>query len=328
MGGGQGRDVVARMIRAIPLEHESSLPVARLAAVVGMSDSEVTAVVQLLNAFGALSTTVDPLPGALTVKAGTPASAFFLKSLAEYVEHDAAILHNWARNGTVEPPYDEEAILFGPQFLYFMERRRVTCVPGATALRTTKVSQVVVKRVGRLRGPEYLVLHDQATRQFQLPGGKARGGDRDASDVAKRELQEELPGFSFDPAIHRLVDLGTVDITVVSRTYGVSTLYEMSFFQLHSQRASLRIGPGARWVSESDLLDEHARVEGMTLNMAGVRRLNQTLAGGIAGLATSLPNARRGALADLAHRKPLEFWSFVLGIVGVVLTVVIFIIQS
>jgi 8-oxo-dGTP pyrophosphatase MutT (NUDIX family) len=264
----------------------------------------------------------------LTVKAATPAAALFLKCLAEYVEHDTAILHNWARNGTVEPPYDEQAVLSAPQFLYFMERRRVSRVPGATALRSARISQVVIKRAGRLRGPEYLVVHDPPARQFQLPGGHARDGERDAGDVAVRELQEELPGFTFDPAAHRLIDLGTVDITKVSRTYGVSTRYEMSFFHLQSQRTSFRVGPAARWVPESDLLDDDARVEDTTLNMAGLRRLNETLAGGLAGLPTSLPPARRGVLADLSRRKPLEFWSFVLGIVGVVLTVVIFVVQS
>jgi hypothetical protein len=281
MGGGQDRGVVARMIRAIPAEDQSSLPVTQLAATAGMGDSEVTAVVHLLNAFGALSMGVDPLTSAVTVKAGTPAAALFLKSLAEYVEHDTALLHNWARNGTVEPPYDEQAILYGPQFLFFMERRRISCVSDAKVLRTAKISQVVIKRVSRLRGSEYLVLIDPAARQFQLPGGQARAGDGDASEVAKRELQEELHGFAFDPAVHRLVDLGAVDVTAVSRTYGVSTRYEMSFFQLRSQGVSLRIGPGARWVSERDLLDKNARVEDMTLNTAGLRRLNETLAGGI-----------------------------------------------
>ncbi|HEY0639822.1 MAG TPA: NUDIX hydrolase [Pseudonocardiaceae bacterium] len=292
-----------------------------------MSEAEASSLVHVLNAFGALGTTVDPLTGMLAVKADTPVSALFLRSLAEYVEHDAAILHNWARNGTTEPPYDEQAVLLGPQFLYFMERRRVSCVPGATVLRRVQVSQVVVKRVGRLRGPEYLVLQDPATHQYQLPGGRARRGDQQASDVARRELQEELPGFVFAPAVHGLVDLGTVGVTAVSRTYGVNTSYDMSFFQLRSQADALPTGPGARWVPEDVLLGENAQVEGMTLNMAGLRELHRTLPGGIGALPTSLANARRGALTEVARRKPLEFWGLAIGVLGVVLTVVIFVIQ-
>jgi 8-oxo-dGTP pyrophosphatase MutT (NUDIX family) len=322
-GGDTDRSAVARIIRAIPPDHESSVPINRLP-----EPAAAGAVVSLLSAFGALLITTDPTNGALRVKAATTAAALFLKSLAEYVEQDSVILHNWSRIGTAEPPYDEQAVLSGPQFLYFMERRRMGGSAGAAALRSVRVSQVVVKRVGRLSEPEYLVLHDPAARQFQLPGGHARDGDQDASDVAIRELQEELPGFVFDPTTDRLVGLGVVDITAVSRSYGVSTRYLISFFHLQSGRRSLLAGPGGRWLAESDLLDADARVEGMTLNLAGLRKLNETVAGGIAGLQPSLPNATRGALPELARRKPLEFWGFVVGVVGIVLTVVIYFVQD
>ncbi|SNY25363.1 NUDIX domain-containing protein [Paractinoplanes atraurantiacus] len=323
MSGGIDRSAVARILRAIPPDDESPVPVD------GLAESAVAgAVVGLLSAFGALVITTDSTTGSLRVKAATTAASLFLKSLAQYVEQNFAVLDNWSRIGTAEPPYNEQAILSGPQFLYFMERRRMSGTSGATALRSVRVSQVVVKRTGRLRGPEYLVLHDTAARQFQLPGGHARDGDQDASDVAVRELQEELPGYVFDPTTDRLVGLGLVDITAVSRSYGVSTRYQISFFHLQSGRRSLLAGPGGRWLAESDLLDANARVEGMTLNLAGLRKLNQTVAGGIAGLPSSLPNATRGALPELAQRKPLEFWGFVVGVVGIVLTVVIYFIQD
>ncbi|MEU9740165.1 NUDIX hydrolase [Micromonospora chersina] len=323
MSGGTDRSAVVRIIRAIPPAHESSVPVDGLP-----EPAAAGAVVSLLNAFGALVITTDPTTGALRVKAATTAAALFLKSLAEYVEQNSAVLHNWSRIGTAEPPYDEQAILSGPQFLYFMERRRMSGSSDAAALRSVRVSQVVVKRAGQLSGPAYLVLHDPAARQFQLPGGHARDGDQDASDVAVRELQEELPGFVFDPTIDRLVGLGVVDIVAVSRSYGVSTHYEISFFHLQSGRRFLPAGPSGRWLAESDLLDANARVEGMTLNMAGLRKLNQTVAGGIAGLPPSLPNATRRALPELARRKPLEFWGFVVGVLGIVLTIVIYFIQD
>lgn len=323
MSGGTDRGAVVRIIRTIPPDHESSVLVDGLP-----EPAAAGAVVSLLSAFGVLAITTDPTTGALRVKAATKAAALFLKSLAEYVEQNSAILHNWSRIGTVEPPYDEQVVLSGPQFLYFMERRRMGGPHDAAALRSVHVSQVVVKRTGHLSGPEYLVLHDPAARQFQLPGGHARDGDQDASDVAIRELQEELPGFVFDPAIDRLVDLGVIDITAVSRSYGVSTRYQINFFHLQSERRSLLAGPGGRWLTESDLLDADTRVEGMTLNLAGLRKLNQIAAGGIAGLPSSLPNAARSVLPEVAHRKPLEFWGFVVGIVGIVLTVVIYFIQD
>ncbi|MFY1687170.1 hypothetical protein [Plantactinospora sp. WMMB782] len=151
------------IIRAIPPDHESSVLVDGLP-----EPAAAGAVVSLLNAFGALVITTDPSTGALRVKAATTAAALFLKSLAEYVEQNSAVLHNWSRIGTAEPPYDEQAILSGPQFLYFMERRRMSTSSGAAALRSVRVSQVVVKRAGQLSGPAYLVLHDPAARQLCL----------------------------------------------------------------------------------------------------------------------------------------------------------------
>ncbi|MFI7578425.1 NUDIX domain-containing protein [Micromonospora sp. NPDC049497] len=323
MSGGTERSAVARIIRAIPPDQESSVPVDGLP-----EPAAAGAVVTLLSAFGALAITTDPATGALRVRAATTTAALFLKSLAEYVEQNSAVLHNWSRIGTSEPPYDEQEILSGPQFLYFMERRRMSAFSDAAPLRSVRVSQVVVKRVGQLSGPEYLVMHDPAARQFQLPGGHARDGDQDASDVAVRELQEELPGFVFDSSIDQLIGLGIIDITAVSRSYGVSTRYQISFFHLQSGRRSLLAGPGGRWLAERDLLDADARVEGMTLNLAGLRKLDQTVAGGIACLPASLPRTTRSALPELARRKPLEFWSFVVGVVGIVLTVVIYFIQD
>ena len=140
MSGGTDRSAVARIIRAIPPDHESSVPVDGLP-----EPAAAGAVVSLLSAFGALVITTDPTTGALRVKAATTAAALFLKSLAEYVEQNSAVLHNWSRIGTAEPPHDEQAILSGPQFLYFMERRRMSGSSGAPALRSVRVSQVVVK---------------------------------------------------------------------------------------------------------------------------------------------------------------------------------------
>jgi hypothetical protein len=314
------RRLVAQLIRAIPPDSESQVPIDQLGAVT--RDGAV--LVALLEAWGVLRTTVDPATGIRSVKADTPTASHFLRSLAEYVENGQAILDNWSREGTVEAPYEEAAVLSGPQFLYFMERRRLARSPGAAALRKVQVAQVVIKRAGRLRGPEYLVIHDAAARQFQLPGGHARSGDRDSLDVATRELQEELPGFVFDSRSDRLVSLGTVDVTSVSRTYGVATRYAIAFFHLQSRRTSLWAGPAGRWISEDDLLSDPARVEQLTLNVVGLRRLNDTLAGGMAGLGSSLPESRGGELADLSRRKPLEFWGFVFGAVGLLVSVVFF----
>ena len=277
----------------------------------------------LLGSFGVLQTAPSP-GGDHLVKAEAPTATLFLRSFAEYLAKNQNLLGNWSRPGTVDPPYTESEVLAGPQFLYLIESRRLRADPNAPAIRRTEVAQVVISRKARGQAMKYLVIHDAIARQYQLPGGHRRPGDTDTHDVAIRELEEELPGFTFDPGRDRLVELRTVEINQVSRTYGVLTAYKITFFHLRSTRSALQVGPQARWIAESALLAEDADIGGQTLNLNGLHRLDTMLPGGIRGLEPSFQLKDRGWVVTTATTRPLEFWGLVVAVLGLVASLVFF----
>lgn len=312
-------------IRAVPKEDESPVPVEELCERAGFDRADAAVVgpvlLRLLGGFGVLRTS-----GGGLVKAASPIGSLFLSSYAEYLAAGAALLDNWSRPGATDPPYGEAEALNGPQFLYLSERRRLRADPTAPALRGAEVAQVVIARRGRGDGTRYLMLYDGAARQYQLPGGHRRPGDADMRDVAARELQEELPGFALDPARDQLVELGVVETTQVSRTYGVATAYSMTFFQLRSTRTELDAGPQARWLDAATLLAADPAGDPL-LNVAGLRQLDRKLPGGIRGLAPGLLPRRPSWLVMTARTRPLEFWGFVVGVAGLVTSVVFFLLS-
>ncbi|MFF5230748.1 hypothetical protein [Dactylosporangium sp. NPDC000521] len=318
------------VIDAIPGDTDSPVNIAGLCGTAGFSQVEAMAVGPLLAAMlkslGVLNV-VSPTPGEVWIKAGAPTSTMFLRSLAEHLRGDRSLLDNWARPGTVDPPYSAQHVLSGPQFLYLVERRRLQADPTARALRNVEIAQIIVSRRARGRSVEYLLLHDAAAQQYQLPGGHRRSGDRDISTVALRELQEEVLGFTFDPARDRLVRIGAVRAVEVSRTLGVVTGYDITFFQLRSTRADVQAGPHGRWVDARILTTEGATVEGLTTNLLGLRMLDAEIPGGVRGMEPGFRVGNENWLVSTAITRPLEFWGFVLGVVGLVLSVVFYFIS-
>ncbi|WP_410628363.1 NUDIX hydrolase [Amycolatopsis sp. cmx-8-4] len=315
----------AAAIRAIPGNDESPVAVADICRVAGLGGDSTAAgalLVSFLNVFGVLEVRHDA--GRELVRAATPNAALFLRSLARYLESEHTILDNWGRNGTADPPYDEEQVLSGTQFLYVMERRRLRLDPAAETIRSAAVSQIVVNRIGHGRERQFLLLYDDGSRQYQLPGGHGRRGDGSPREVAVRELQEELPGFVLDTATDRLTELGTVDVAQVSRTNGAATNYRITFFHLRSTRADLAAGPNASWVPESLVLSGDGEFEGRTINVTGLRMLNSVLADGIKELGPSVQaSGQQNWLVTTARARPLEFWGLAVGILGLVLAVVV-----
>ncbi|MEV4630660.1 NUDIX hydrolase [Micromonospora sp. NPDC049523] len=315
-------------IRAIPGDDESPAPVDDLCLRAGFQpDAAALAgllLTRLLESFGVLRKIEDDESSPL-VKADSPAALMFLRSFAEHLADGRVLLENWSRLGTADPPYSEHEVLSGPQFLYLLERRRLGADPHASALRRTDVAQVLISTRSRSGGTTCLVLWDAAARQYQLPGGHRRRGDGNLHEVAVRELQEELPNFTFDPLRDQLVELGAVRTTQVSRTYGVATAYTITFFHLRSTRTSLGGGPQARWISESTLLTPRATVAGQTLNLVGLHRLHQGLPRGVPGLGASFDAKQpcRWWIAT-AQANPLEFWGLVVAVLGLISSVAFF----
>ncbi|SCF05525.1 NUDIX domain-containing protein [Micromonospora chokoriensis] len=261
------------------------------------------------------------------VKAKSRTASLLARSLAEHLDESRSLLDNWSRTAMTDAPYAEQEILAGPLFLYLLERRRLARDGNALPLEQAKVAQVLVSRRQGGDAPAFLLLYDATARRFQLPGGHIRADDPSPHEAAVRELEEEIPDFRFDPQRDRLEMLGTVTVTEVSRSNGVVTGYEMTFFHLRTTRTRLDGGPQAQWAPAQILLTADAHVAGRRLNTAGLRLLNPTVPGSLAGLPPSFVAARRGWITTTAKTKPLEFWGLVIGIVGVLISVVFFLLS-
>ncbi|MFC5818141.1 NUDIX domain-containing protein [Nonomuraea harbinensis] len=321
----EARRIAAELLRKLPLPGEAALPAASICDGMGLDPEQAETVGQvlitLLNAFGVLAVKD------CQVRADHVTSSLFLRSLAEYVDTGTPILGNWARARVGEPPYLEQEALAGPQFLYLMERQRGRLSPRARPLRRVKVAQVVVKARLRGQGVNYLIMYDSAADQYQLPGGRMRPADPGMREVAVRELEEELSRFVFDSRTDQLVELGTAEITQPSRTLGALTAYEIAFFQLRSSRAQLLAGPDARWVKPEILLEEGTQVNRAGLNMAGLRRLHDSLPDGIGALPLSLMGVQRRTLRAIVRDRPWEFYGLVLGVLGIIISIILFFLE-
>ncbi|WP_433082449.1 hypothetical protein ACQP1P_01790 [Dactylosporangium sp. CA-052675] len=321
-------DRLIAALDAVPAHDESPIAVDELSRRAGF-DGAAAAVVgpvllRLLGSFGVLRV-AESADGATLVKAAEPASTLFLRSYAEHLRTGRDLLDSWDRPVITDPPYPEQQALSGPQFLHLIERRRLRAGNDARALRRTEVAQVVISRHIKGRPHEYLLLHDEKARQYQLPGGRRRPGDRDAADIAVRELQEELPDFEFDPDRDRLVRLGSTRATAVSRTFGVITEYDLTIFHLRSTRTGLPSGPGGTWVDGKVLLTENSTVNGLSTNLLGLRTVDKDLPGGVCGLEPSFQASERSWVATAAVTRPLEFWGFVVGVFSLIISIVFYI---
>ncbi|MEV7279158.1 NUDIX hydrolase [Streptomyces sp. NPDC093111] len=313
---------IAALLEAAADHDGPPVPLAELCRRAGLdgptAEAAASTAQALLGAFGVLRTAEGG------VVAVSPQARFFLRSLASYVREGRSLLDNWERPGTAEPPYTGRQVLSGPQFLYLAEERRLSLAPDAAPLRRTEVAQVVVKTRLRGRGgrAHYLLLYDARARQYQLPGGHVRSSDADVRAAAVRELEEELPGYTHTPGRDRLKELGTVPVTQLSRTVGAVTEYRITFFQLETEATAVPVGPGGRWVPEDTLLDPAAQLDGATLNVVALARLDDSLPGSLAGLPWSLPTIQHRSFRDVLRDRPWEVAGLVIGVLGLGLSLI------
>jgi hypothetical protein len=255
------------------------------------------------------------------VRAVAPAAGFFLRSLAAFVRENQFILSNWERPGNSDGPlYSVREILTGPQFLYLIERERIAGRNDALPLREVEIAQVVVK--ARIRGQGkamYLVQYDDVAREYQLVGGYQRKQDRDMRETIIREIEEELPSNPFDfRGRDSVTPLGAVALSKLSRTFGVNTLYNISFFQLHQGVGGLILGPNDAWVTERELLAGKTK-GGHSINTSALQVLDKQLPGGLDGLKLSLPGTQRRSLRKIAKEHPWEVAGLAIGILALLL---------
>jgi 8-oxo-dGTP pyrophosphatase MutT (NUDIX family) len=316
-------DAMVRLIEQVSECVGAPRSVESLSLECGIEPAAGVAIARLLSALGPVS--VSPVGAAggtaedLAVETVSPAAAFFLRSLAQYLAANRRILDNWERLGAAAGPVAQGSVPAGPQFLHMMESQRSTWPGDPEPLRTVEVAQVVIK--ARSRGRiAYLALYDGAARQFQLPGGHRRRTDANPRETAARELAEELDQFVYDPARDRLAELGRVEVTQLSRTLGVYTRYDMTLFQLRTDREHLYTSPNARWLTEEQLL----RDEDPVFAFAGVRALARATQIPFTALPLSLDNAQRRSLWRICRDRPWESAGLAVGVLGVILSVIFY----
>ncbi|GAA2074441.1 NUDIX hydrolase [Actinomadura alba] len=325
-GPSPAQRLVADFLRAIPGHGQNTRDLTALCREAGLDHAQGEALITMLGVFGVLER--NPSAEADHVRAVSLAAHFFLRSLAEYLESESSVLDNWDRLGTSDPPYTPQQALSGPQFLHLMERRRTAGDRNAPALRRTDVAQVVIKAPASGRGSDaYLLLYDNAARQYQLPGGHRRSSDVNLRETAIRELEEELPGFSFDSPADELIELGEVRVTQLSSTFGVSTDYLIAMFQLRSHRARIEAPPAARWFTEAELSRPGGSRRG-EINVAGLTKLSEGLPNGLAGLGRSVHGQRRRSVRTMVGQHGWEVTGLVIGLLGILLSVLFFYLQT
>ncbi|SFJ80996.1 NUDIX domain-containing protein [Streptomyces pini] len=322
------RTAVAALLDGVAEHSGPPVPVSELCRRTGLAEAaaETAApmVFALLSAFGALDWRQDPATGEALVAAVSPQAGYLLRSLSAYVRTEQAFLDNWERPGTADPPLTDRQALSGPQFLHLLEKRRLRTNPDAPPLRRVDVAQVVVKNRVRGRGgrAQYLMLYDGRARQYQLPGGYVRASDRDARTAAVRELEEELPGYSYVSGRDTLTELGVFPVVQISRTHGAVTAYRVALYQLRSGTERLPLAPGALWVPEETLLDPAGTVGGATLNITALLRLDRALPGGIGGLPQSMSGVQHRPLREVVRDRPWEVVGLLVGVVGLLVSLV------
>ena len=214
----------------------------------------------------------------------------------------------------------------GPQFLIQIERERNLLAKDRVVhpLRETYVSQLIIKAKVRTLGTCYLLEYDPVARMFQPVGGHRRDGDADSEETMLREIAEELPMNDFDfRGRDRLQFIADVDTVLISRTVGVNTLYHFSFYLARLGLKRLRIDPTIdRWVREKEVLSGRTR-NGIAIASEWLKDLEERTPGGISSLPYSLDSPQTAALKQILRERRWEIAGLVIGILGIVVSIVI-----
>jgi hypothetical protein len=298
------RDRVASFLRSIPPADGKPATIAELCSEASVPEDSAAgfsdAMLAILRTFRVIAVIGEGQGHDVHVRAGSKAAHYFLRSLAEYVDRDLPVLHGWDQSRVFKSPYNGSQVLAGAQFVYLLEERRAELDREAPALENIDVAQVIIKERSGGTEVRYLTLFDAHARQYQLPGGQRRSVDASLHDTAVRELQADLPTFTFDPERDQLVELERIRVNQLTRISGVITGYDLTFYLFKTERRQLPAPPNARWVTTRDLLTSDAAVHGHPLNMLGLRELAKRTPGGLDTLAASLkPRRRRRFFAAL-----------------------------
>ncbi|MDI6098768.1 NUDIX domain-containing protein [Actinoplanes sp. NEAU-A12] len=317
---------VAKILAALPREFEPARRMVDICREAGVAEQNLVAVaraiVDLVKPFGFIE--VDEGPDGPRVRAVSSHGSYFAASWSAYIREGEPILANWGRPASADGPYLAHDVLHGSQLLYLIERQRIGEKENPIPLREATVVQVVLKAKTRgRRGASYLMQYDQEAQQFQFIGGHVRTSDSSARVAATRELAEELPAnrFSFMPSGDDLVEIGSSELTGLSRAYGVATRYHFTFFHLRTRQRTIALGPADRWVSAKEIASGQTR-SGDRITRESVILADSLVGGGLRSLPLSCDDVQKLPLRMVLSERRWEIVGLILAVIGIAISMV------
>lgn len=320
-------EVIAAILRSIPRSDEDAVPIHTLCPLATKNLDPsclgcIQALLTILQVFDVITVISDNAKGEIRVKAKSQTTIYFLRSLAMFVGKSITLISNWEREGIDTDSPAVDVLKSGAQFVYLMEHKRTDEHNDLSPIRHEDVSQVVIK--AKIRGrhdPVYLVQFDEKARQFQLIGGRKRSTDPDALTVMSREIDEEFSQnhlkLHSDYELRELVS--DLHANELSHTYGAYSEYHFTIYQALIKKTQLALGQNDTWVTLSELLSGKTK-KGIRISGKYIYELDKKLPGGLNGLPLSLKETQKRALSDIIRERKWELMSILIGIIGIILT--------
>ncbi len=325
-------EIIAKLLEAIPQWDDGPITIPEWLNRAGVDEKVYSGcselVIPLLETFDAISIFELVEAQGFRFKSSSELSSYFIRSLALHLREDRKILSNWERSGVAEGPFSISDILSGPQFLYAMESRRIVNNDDAPVVRKSVIVKAVIKaRVRGFKEPVCLVQFDEKTRKYQLIGGHIRKTDDNTENTMKRELEEELHKGNFiEGSNYKLRFLNKVSKNEISLTCGAYTEYVITYFQPFFENKQIILGPNDRWITLSELLAGKTK-NGIGINESAIPTINANLPGGLSGLNLSIDEIQQRSLLQIAKDHPWEVLGIVIGVIGILLSIVFFLLS-
>lgn len=214
----------------------------------------ILSMLSMLHFFGVISfVQIDNLTA---IKIKSLPAKYFIMSLKEYVSNGLTLLSKWEENKGKIPATDEKNIFSGPQFLYYMEEKRVKECKNAAPIRRGEVARAIFKaRSIEYHEDAYLFQYDSKTMQYKIIGGNVESYDKSPQDAIIREIQEELRASHLSYGKnYKLTPLHESSNRLISYVYGAYSEYKNYFFYVYSfNEKDLILGGHDRWITTTEI---------------------------------------------------------------------------
>lgn len=118
---------------------------------------------------------------------------YFIKSLTIYLENNLSLIASWENIIKSGNLYIDEILNWGNQFLYAMERNRVTNLPASKPITEVQIILILIKaKINNFEEPQYLLKYDIKRLSLQLPGSYIHPEDKTEEDAVIRLLNKNL----------------------------------------------------------------------------------------------------------------------------------------